>query len=258
MLPADPHAPNQAAAPRHAPWWPHPNWRALASPPVYCALAQRLAPGLAVAGVLLTLLGLAWGWFNAPVDAQQGLVYRIIYVHVPAAWMSMFLYVVAAGHAAAFLVWRTRVSAALMRALLPTGAWMTALALATGSLWGWPTWGTWWVWDARLTTELLLLLIYLGLLAVSQLVEDPRKTDRAVAVMLLVGLFNIPLIYFSVVFWNTLHQGYSVGVFGQATVHAGIKQALLLCTLGFWFMCAALALARARWALLRAADRGWA
>lgn len=219
-------------------------WQSLAAVPVFCRVARRWAPWMGLAALVVAAVGLFWGWVVAPVDAQQGRVYRILYLHVPAAWMSMWLYVVAAGYAALYLVWRTRVSAAMMRALLPTGAWMTVLALATGSLWGWPTWGTWWVWDARLTTELILLFIYLGLMAVGQLVEDATKTDRAVAVMLLVGLVHIPLIYFSVVFWNTLHQGYSVGVFGRAAVHPDIQVALALCTLAFWLGCSAVAFKR--------------
>jgi len=185
-------------------------------------------------------------------------VYRIIYLHVPAAWMSMFLYSVATGYAVLFWIWRSPVSAVMMRALLPTGAWMTVVALVTGSLWGKPTWGTYWVWDARLTSELMLLFIYLGLMALSSLVEDEHKTDRALALFTVVGMVNIPLIYFSVVFWNTLHQGMSIGAPGAARMAPEMKITLLICTFAVWFACAAIVLVRGRWLLaLREARAKW-
>jgi heme exporter protein C len=148
-------------------------------------------------------------------------------------------------------IYRTPVSAVMLRALLPTGAWMSVLALITGALWGKPTWGTYWVWDARLTSTLLLLFIYLGLIAVSGLSEDHRKVDRALSLFCVVGLVNIPLIYFSVVFWNTLHQGASLAVSGAPRMDPQMKNALLFCTLGLWCACAAMALARARWLLVQ-------
>jgi heme exporter protein C len=190
-------------------------------------------------------IGLYKGLFWAPVDAQQGEVYRALYVHVPAAWMSMLLYLVACGYAVLNWLYRSDVSAVMMRALLPTGAWMTLIALATGALWGRPTWGTYWVWDARMTSELMLLFIYLGLIALTQLSTDASKTDRLLAIALLVGVINIPLIYFSVVFWNTLHQGYSVSASGSR-IHPDIARGLWFCVLGFWLVCASTALNRAR------------
>jgi heme exporter protein C len=217
----------------------------LASPPKFHELASLLWGWLLAAGVLLLGLGLYTGLFLAPVDVQQGEVYRAIYVHVPAAWMSMFLYLVACGYAMLNWVYRSDVSAVLMRALLPTGAWMTILALVTGALWGKPTWGTYWVWDARMTSELLLLFIYLGLMALGQLATDPAKADRILSIGLLIGAVNIPLIYLSVVFWNTLHQGYSVSLSGNR-IHPEIATGLWLCVLGFWLVCASTVLNRAR------------
>lgn len=217
----------------------------LASPPKFHAVASWLWVWLLLAGVFLLGFGLYTGLFLAPVDVQQGEVYRAIYVHVPAAWMSMFLYIVACGYAMLNWVYRSDVSAVMMRALLPTGAWMTALALITGALWGKPTWGTYWVWDARMTSELLLLFIYLGLIALGQLATDPAKADRVLAVGLLIGAVNIPLIYLSVVFWNTLHQGYSVSL-GGSRIHPDIAMGMWLSVLGFWLICASTVLNRAR------------
>lgn len=217
----------------------------LASPPKFHAVASWLWFWLLLAGVLLLGFGLYTGLFLAPVDVQQGEVYRAIYVHVPAAWMSMFLYLVACTYAMLNWVYRSDVSAVMMRALLPTGAWMTALALITGALWGKPTWGTYWVWDARMTSELLLLFIYLGLIALGQLTTDPAKADRVLAVGLLIGAVNIPLIYLSVVFWNTLHQGYSVSL-GGSRIHPDIATGMWLSVLGFWLICASTVLNRAR------------
>ncbi len=217
----------------------------LASPPKFHALASWLWVWLLAAGMLLLAFGLYTGLFLAPVDVQQGEVYRAIYVHVPAAWMSMFLYLVACGYAGLNWVYRSDVSAVMMRALLPTGAWMTVLALLTGALWGKPTWGTYWVWDARMTSELLLLFIYLGLIALGQLTTNPAKADRVLAVGLLIGAVNIPLIYLSVVFWNTLHQGYSVSMSGSR-IHPDIAMGMWLSVLGFWLICASTVLNRAR------------
>lgn len=226
----------------------------LASPPRFHALASWLWVWLLAAGALLLAFGLYTGLYLAPVDVQQGEVYRAIYVHVPAAWMSMFLYLVACGYAMLNWVYRSDVSAVLMRALLPTGAWMTVLALVTGALWGKPTWGTYWVWDARMTSELLLLFIYLGLMALGQLATDPAKADRIVSIGLLIGAVNIPLIYLSVVFWNTLHQGYSVSMSGNR-IHPEIAIGMWLCVLGFWLVCASTVLNRARRLLVQ---RRWA
>lgn len=224
--------------------------KALASPPRFMDVALAAQRVLLPLGCLFLMLGLCLGLVVAPTDLQQGEVYRIIYMHVPAAWMSMLLYCVACGYAMLNWIYRNQVSAVMMHAFLPTGAWMTALALVTGALWGKPTWGTYWVWDARMTSELLLLFIYLGLMATTQLTQDPSKVDRLLAVGLLIGLVNIPLIYFSVVFLNTLHQGYSVKLSGQS-LHIDMARALWLSVLGFWLLCAAVVLRRAKGLLVQ-------
>ncbi len=231
----------------------------LSSPPVFFNVTGKVLPWLVTGSLILGAIGLWSALFVTPTDAQQGEVYRVLYVHVPTAWMSMLLYVVASFYAALHLVFRTSVSAVMMRAMLPTGAWMTALALVTGSLWGKPTWGTYWIWDARLTFELLLLFIYLGLIAVASLIEDERKTDQLLGVFTLVGLVNIPLIYFSVVFWNTLHQGASLSMSGGSKMATIMKITLFICVFAMWLGCAALAMARARWQLLeRERESAWA
>ena len=231
----------------------------LSSPPVFFNASGKVLPWLVTASLILGAFGLWSALFVTPTDAQQGEVYRVLYVHVPTAWMSMLLYVVASFYAALHLVFRTSVSAVMMRAMLPTGAWMTALALVTGSLWGKPTWGTYWIWDARLTFELLLLFIYLGLIAVASLIEDERKTDQLLGVFTLVGLVNIPVIYFSVVFWNTLHQGASLSMSGGSKMAPIMKITLFVCVFAMWLGCAALAMARARWQLFeRERESAWA
>ena len=229
----------------------------LSSPPVFYSFASRLIYLIAGLGFLCLSFGIWYSLFITPVDAQQGEVYRVLYVHVPAAWLSMFIYVVACVYAAIYWIWRTNVSAIMLRASLPTGAWMTVLALVTGSLWGKPTWGTYWVWDARLTTELILLFIYFGLIAVGKMVDDSTKTDRALSLITLFGFINIPLIYFSVVFWNTLHQGFSLGA-TQAEMAPEIKIGLVVCTIGVWLMCSSTILVRAKALLLeRESDAQW-
>ncbi len=229
----------------------------LSSPPVFFAMASRYAPIMGGLGALLFAVGCYWALLTTPADAVQGEVYRIIYVHVPAAWMSMFLYTVATGYAVLFWVYKTDVAAVMMRAFLPTGALMTAVALITGALWGKPTWGTYWVWDARLTSELILLFIYLGLMALSALVEDDTKVDRVLALAIVVGLINIPLIYFSVIYWNTLHQGMTFGSGGNRMA-PDMRHALWACLFGMWLLCAALVLQRAKWLLVaRCAQAQW-
>ncbi len=217
----------------------------LSSPPIFYSLASKFHLIFGALGLFLLVISISYAMISTPIDAQQGLVYKVIYVHVPSAWMSMFLYFVATIYAIIFWIWRTDVAAVMMRSILPTGAWMTLLAIITGSLWGKSTWGTYWVWDARLTTELLLLFIYLGLIAVSKMIEDEEKTDKALSIMIVLGIFNIPLIYFSVIFWNTLHQGFSLGA-SSASVASEIKLALLLCTISFWLITFSLVLLRAK------------
>src|SRR5215510_8704061 len=188
------------------------NWFRYSSPQSFYPLAGKLAPWFLAAAALSAIWGLYVGFFVAPTDFQQGESYRIIFIHVPAAWMSMFIYVVMAFWAAVGLALNTRLSSMMASALAPTGALMTFIALWTGSLWGRPTWGTWWVWDARLTSELILLFLYFGFMALQAAIDDPRRADKAGALLALVGVVNIPIIHYSVVWWNTLHQGASVSV----------------------------------------------
>jgi len=222
------------------------NWLAYASPVRFDPLARRVAPWCFAAAALLALAGLWVGFAVAPTDAQQGEVYRIIFLHVPAAWMSMFLYLVMAGYCALALVLRTRLSAMMASALAPTGALFTVIALWTGALWGRPTWGTWWVWDARLTSELILLFLYLGFLALENAIDEPRRAERACAVLALAGVVNIPVIYFSVQWWNTLHQGASVSLTAAPSMAAAMLAGMLLMTLACWAYAAGVALVRVR------------
>jgi heme exporter protein C len=186
----------------------------------------------------------------APTDYKQGEGYRIIFVHVPAAWMSMFIYVVMAGWAGVGLIFNTRMSSMMAQALAPTGAMFTFIALWTGSFWGKPMWGTWWVWDARLTSELILLFLYIGFMALQASIEDPRRADRAGAILALVGVVNIPIIYFSVKWWNTLHQGASIRIGQESTMAVTMLWTLLIMALGFWMYSIAVVLARVRCIIL--------
>lgn len=206
---------------------------------------------------MLIVVGLYLSFFVAPTDYKQGEGYRIIFVHVPAAWMSMFIYVVMAGWAGVGLVFNTRLSAMMANALAPTGAMFTFLALWTGAFWGKPMWGTWWVWDARLTSELILLFLYIGFIALQGAIDDPRRADRAGAILALVGVVNIPIIYFSVKWWNTLHQGASVSLKGSSMGETMLLTMLIM-ALGFWAYTVAVALARVRSIILeRERDTQW-
>ncbi|HEY1044702.1 MAG TPA: heme ABC transporter permease [Telluria sp.] len=216
-----------------------------AAPREFHALADALVPWFGLAAAVLAAIGLYIGFFIAPTDHQQGEAYRIIFVHVPAAWMSMLVYVVMAGWAAAGLVFNTRVSSMLASALAPTGMLFTFLALWTGALWGKPTWGAWWVWDARLTSELILLFLYIGFIALQSAIPDPRRADRAGAVLALAGVVNIPVIYFSVQWWNTLHQGASVSLTSAPTMASTMLAGMLVMTLAFWCYTVAVVLRRA-------------
>ena len=220
-------------------------WFRFAAPSSFYPLAGRLVPAFAIAAAVLAAIGLYIGFRVAPTDAQQGEVYRIIFIHVPAAWMSMLLYVVMAAWSAAALGFNTRLSAMMAQAIAPTGALMTFIALWSGALWGRPTWGTYWVWDARMTSELLLLFLFLGVMALRQAIEDARRADRACALLSLVGIVNVPIIYFSVYWWNTLHQGASIRA-GGATIETTMLAAMLLMALAFWSYAIAVILVRVR------------
>jgi len=221
-------------------------WFWFASPQTFFPLAATIARAAAVLAVLFGVAGLYVGLFVAPTDATQGEAYRIIFIHVPAAWMSMFLYVLMAFWAAIGLAMNTRLSALMARALAPTGALFTFIALWTGSFWGKPTWGTWWVWDARLTSELILLFLYFGFMALQASIDEPRRADRAGAVLALVGVVNVPIIYFSVQWWNTLHQGASVSLTKSPSMAATMLLGMLLMALSFWMYSIAVAMVRVR------------
>jgi heme exporter protein C len=217
-----------------------------AATPVFYPLAGRLLPWFTAAAIVLTIAGLYVGFGIAPTDFQQGEVYRIIFIHVPSAWMAMFIYLVMAGYAVLTLVWRSKLSAMMCRALAPTGAIMAVIALLTGAVWGKPTWGTWWVWDARLTSTLILLFLYLGYMALVEAIEDTSRADRAGALLLLVGVVNVPIIYFSVRWWNTLHQGASVSLTTSPKMATTMLTGMLLMSLAAWMYSIAAALHRVR------------
>jgi heme exporter protein C len=221
-------------------------WFRFAAPSTFYPLAGKMIPWFATLAVICALGGLYIGFFVAPTDSQQGEAYRVIFIHVPAAWMSMFIYVVMASWAAIGISFNTRLASMTASALAPTGALMTFIALWTGSMWGRPAWGTYWVWDARLTSELLLLFLYLGFIALQAAIDDPRRADKAGAVLAIVGVVNVPIIYFSVKWWNTLHQGASVSLMGAPTMAATMLWGMLVMAFAFWMYSIAASLARVR------------
>ncbi|MGA9854220.1 MAG: heme ABC transporter permease [Gammaproteobacteria bacterium] len=216
----------------------------LASPPFFYRFAEKLAPWLAWLSLLVILAGLYGGLWLAPPDYQQGDGFRIIYVHVPSAWISMMAYMVMATAAAIGLIWRMKLAHAVSAAAAPLGASFTFLALVTGSLWGKPMWGTYWVWDARLTSELILLFLYLGYIALSHAFEDQRTGDRASAILAIVGAVNVPIIHFSVNWWNTLHQGPTVFFGPKAEMPPSMYVPLFIMMFGFMLFFAAFMLKR--------------
>ena len=222
------------------------HWFKYAAPQNFYFLAGKMWPWFAALAALLMVVGLWISFFVAPVDAQQGQGYRIIFVHVPSSQMSMFIYIVMAAWAGVGLAFNTRLSGMMAAALAPTGALFAFLSLLTGSLWGKPMWGTWWVWDARLTSTLILLFFYLGFLALQSSIDDPHRADKACAVLALVGVVNVPIIYFSVNWWNTLHQGASVSLTRAPSMATPMLWGMLIMVLAFWMYAIAAALARVR------------
>jgi len=222
------------------------NWFKFSSPATFYPLAGKLIPFFWVLAIIFGIAGLWISFFVAPVDAVQGQGYRIIFVHVPASWMSMFIYIMMAIWAGLGLVFNTRLSAMMAQALAPTGALMAFISLWTGAFWGKPMWGAWWVWDARLTSELILLFLYLGFMALQASIDDPRRADKAGAILALVGVVNVPVIYFSVKWWNTLHQGASVSINKSPSMAHTMLWGMLLVALCFWMYSIAIALMRVR------------
>lgn len=222
------------------------NWFKYAAPQRFYPLAGILVTWCSVFATLLAIVGLTIGLLIAPTDFQQGESYRIIFIHVPASWMSMVIFVAMAFWSAIGLAFNARLAFMLARALAPTGALMCFLALWTGALWGKPTWGAWWVWDARLTSELILLFLYIGYLALHSTIQDTRRADRAAGLLSLVGVVNVPIIYFSVKWWNTLHQGASVSVSAAPRMASIMLIGMLIMAIAFWLYAIATALARTR------------
>lgn len=205
----------------------------LGSPPHFYRIAGNWMPWLGTIFIVLLVAGLYGGLILAPPDYQQGESYRIIFVHVPSAWMSLLIYIVMAACGVVILVWRMKIAEIVLISSAPIGASFTFLALATGSLWGKPMWGTWWVWDARLTSELILLFLYLGVIGLYGAIEDKRIAARAVAILAIVGMVNIPIIHYSVEWWNTLHQGPTVTKFDKPSIYWSMLLPLLLMALAF-------------------------
>ena len=217
-----------------------------AAPSRFYRLADKLSPPLWLAAIALAVAGLYMGFFVAPTDATQGEAYRIIFIHVPAAWMSMLLYLVMAFWAVVGWAFNARLASMLARAIAPTGAMFTFVALWTGAFWGRPTWGTWWVWDARLTSELVLLFLYLGFMALVSAIDETRRADKAGALLALVGSVNVPIIYFSVKWWNTLHQGATISATAAPKMASTMLTAMLVMTLAFWAYAFAVVFMRTR------------
>ena len=213
-------------------------------------LSRRLSALLGWLTVLLLAAGLVGGLVLAPADYQQGDSFRIIYVHVPSAWMSLFIYIVMAGAGASALIWKLKLAEIALRASVPLGASFTFLALVTGSIWGKPMWGAWWVWDARLTSELILLFLYLGVMALHNAIDDRRVGARAGAVLTLIGVVNIPIIHYSVEWWSTLHQGPTVTKFDAPSIDIAMLIPLLLMAVAFTTYYAAVVMVRMRAGIL--------
>ncbi len=212
------------------------NWRwfhMLGSPPHVFRIAGRLAPWFGGLGLAALAVATVWGLVFAPPDYEQGDGFRIIYVHVPSAWLSLFVYTMMAVACAVGLIWRMKVAFAAAVAAAPLGAAFTFLSLATGSLWGQPMWGTWWTWDPRLTSQLILLFLYLGFIALNRAFQDQRSGDRASALLAVVGVVNVPIIHFSVDWWHSLHQPATIAKFGAPSIDTAMLIPLLIMAVGF-------------------------
>ena len=219
------------------------NWVLFAAPSRFYFLAKKLIPVCWALAIVLGISGLVLGLLFAPTDAVQGDSYRIIFIHVPSAWMSMVLYIAMAFWGAIGMIFNARLAYRLSNSIAITGAVMTFIALWTGALWGKPTWGTWWVWDARLTSELILLFLYIGYLSLYNAIDDQRKALKASSLLAIIGVVNIPIIYFSVKWWNTLHQGASITL-TKTSMDSKMLVAMLIMTFAFWAYAFAVVLTR--------------
>ncbi len=230
----------------------------LASPPHAYRMAGRMLPWFAWPAGLLIAVGLYGGLVLAPPDFQQGDAFRIVYVHAPSAWLSMLVYTTMAVGAAIGLIWRIKLAHAVAASAAPIGASFAFLALVTGSIWGKPMWGTWWVWDARLTSELLLLFLYVGVMSLRASIDDRERADRASGLLAIVGVVNLPVIHYSVYWWNTLHQGATLTKFDKPSMAGDMLWPLLVMLAGFTLYFGAVLLVRVRGEiLLRERDAAW-
>ncbi len=215
------------------------------------AFSGPLLPWVGGLAAVLLAVGVIWGLIFAPPDYQQGDTVRIMFVHVPAAWMSMFCYSFIAAASVVSLIWRHVLADVAAKAAAPLGAAFTLCALVTGMLWGQPMWGTFWVWDARLTSFLVLFFIYLGYIALWETLEDPQKAGRAAAILAIVGFINVPIVKFSVDWWNTLHQPASISRIGAPSIHWTILTPLLIMTVAYTILFIALQLVRMRTEIMK-------
>jgi len=222
----------------------------LASPKLFYKFCGRITPALAMSSIVILIAGIVWGLVFAPPDYQQGDAFRIIYVHVPSAFLSMALYLWMGFLAVLLLVWRIKIAGLLIHIVAQIGLCMAFLALATGSIWGKPMWGAWWVWDARLTSELALFLLYAAILATYQAAKNKEDGDRIIAILTLVGIIDLPIIHYSVYWWNTLHQGSTLSVFAKPKIAGSMLYPLLLTLTGFFLYCGWIILEKARQELL--------
>jgi heme exporter protein C len=230
------------------------NWTWLhkwGSPKLFYVMSGRCLPWLAFASALLLVIGLSWGLAFAPPDYQQGDSFRIMYIHVPAALLAQSIYVMLATAGVIGVIWKMKLADVALQQAAPIGAWMTFIALSTGAIWGKPTWGTYWVWDARLTSMLILLFLYLGVIALGQAITNRGSAARACAVLAVVGVVNIPIIKYSVEWWNTLHQPASISLTRPPAMPAQMWLPLLLAVLGFYFFFGAVLITRMRLEVLR-------
>jgi heme exporter protein C len=221
-----------------------------ASPSNFYPLAGKLIPWFATPAAILFGVGLFVGFFIAPPDFQQGDAYRIMFIHVPAAWLGMFLYVLMAFYAGIGWAFNARLASMMASSISITGAMFTFLSLVTGAFWGKPTWGTWWVWDARMTSTLILMFLYIGFISLQSSIDDPRRADRAGAVLALVGVINVPIIYFSVQWWNTLHQGATLRLLGKPSISGSMLWSMLIMLAACWLYSVAVVLIRVRCIIL--------
>lgn len=224
-------------------------WQRLAqyaSPKKFSALASFLMPWLFAFSAGLAVVGMYLGWVVAPIDAVQGAVYRILYIHVPSSWLAMFLYLMMVFWSLVYLIFKTKVSAWLTQAIAPTGALLCLVSLVSGAIWGKPTWGTFWVWDARLTSMLFLFFLYLGFIALSRSLPSGPRSYVACSILVIIGGVNLPIIHYSVIWWQTLHQGASLSFAGGSRMATSMLWPLLMMTFSAWCYALAMSLWRCR------------